>query len=396
MNLDFLPSPVEDRPGLLIRDGLGYTDVSVIIPPPLVGCLPLFDGEGTDLDLRQMLVRITGELQVGDLESNLIDSLSRAGFLEDGVYDGLRQARHREFAESPVRRAAHAGAAYPGDPELLRAGLRGILTGGDGQGALGELAGIAAPHVSFEGGHSCYQAAYGALPPELNDRTFVVLGTSHHGPPEKFGLTRKPFETPLGTAVTAVDLVEEMAALAPDGAEMEDYHHSVEHSIEFQVLVLQHLFGAGVRILPVLCGAYLRSMVQGGLPEDDPGVARFLEALRGIAQREGNRLFWVLGIDLAHQGRRYGDDFSVVADRGEMTGVSSRDRFRLERIEAGDAEGFWSDIQRGGDSLRWCGASVLYTFLRAMPGARGRVLRYGQWNIDEASVVTFGAMAFHR
>ena len=60
------------------------------------------------------------------------------------------------------------------------------------------LAGIAAPHVSPEGGWNSYQAAYGALAPEYKDRTFVVLGTSHYGQPERFGMTRKPFVTPLG------------------------------------------------------------------------------------------------------------------------------------------------------------------------------------------------------
>ncbi len=34
--------------------------------------------------------------------------------------------------------------------------------------------------------------------------------------------------------------------------------------------------------------------------------------------------------------------------------------------------------------------------LRAVPEARGELLHYQQWNIDETSVVSFGAMAFRR
>jgi MEMO1 family protein len=60
MNLDFMPSPVEDRPGLLIRDTYGYSEAVLIIPPELVQCLGCFDGEQTSLDLRQLLVRMTG------------------------------------------------------------------------------------------------------------------------------------------------------------------------------------------------------------------------------------------------------------------------------------------------------------------------------------------------
>ena len=43
--LDAMPSPVEDRPGLLLRDPFGYTEAVVIVPPPLVRFLRFFDGE---------------------------------------------------------------------------------------------------------------------------------------------------------------------------------------------------------------------------------------------------------------------------------------------------------------------------------------------------------------
>ena len=43
-DLDFMPSPVEDRPGLLIRDSFRYSDAIMIVPPPLVQCLTCFDG----------------------------------------------------------------------------------------------------------------------------------------------------------------------------------------------------------------------------------------------------------------------------------------------------------------------------------------------------------------
>src|SRR5579871_1630337 len=118
--------------------------------------------------------------------------------------------------------------------------------------------GIAAPHVSPFGGWESYRDAYSALLPSYWDRTFVVLGTSHYGEPDRFGLTRKPFVTPFGEATTDTALVDELANAAPGAIRMEDYCHAVEHSIEFQVLFLQHIFGAGIRILPILCGSFAR------------------------------------------------------------------------------------------------------------------------------------------
>jgi AmmeMemoRadiSam system protein B len=36
---------------------------------------------------------------------------------------------------------------------------------------------------------------------------------------------------------------------------MEDYCHSFEHTIELQMIFLQHLMGANVKVLPILCGS---------------------------------------------------------------------------------------------------------------------------------------------
>lgn len=394
MDLDFMPSPVEDRPGLLIRDPFHFSDATLIVPPPLVACLELFDGEKTDLDLRQYLVQLTGDLQVGELERHLMDTLSGAGFLHDETFEKLRDKKRQAFVDAPHRAAVHAGGAYPANAGELRATLDNYMNGATAAARDGLVA-IAAPHVSPFGGWECYQAAYGALDAAAyRDRTFVVLGTSHYGEPDRFGLTRKSFATPFGEAVTDTRLVDELAARAGDAVKMEDYCHAVEHSIEFQVVFLQHIFGPGIRIVPVLCGSYATSIYGGGKPEQNERVRRFLDVLGDIGAREGNRLLWVLGIDMAHMGRRYGDQFAALADHDQMLEVADRDRKRIESIAAADADAFWEQVQENHDDLKWCGSSPVYTFMKAMPQARGELLKYQQWNIDEQSVVSFAAMAF--
>ena len=105
----------------------------------------------------------------------------------------------------------------------------------------------------------------------------------------------------------------------------------------------------------------------------------------------------MLGVDFAHVGRRYGDGRAARAYQGPLATVAERDDARVERIAAGDAEGFWNLLmERGDDDLKWCGSSPMYTFLRAVPQARGRRLAYEQWNIDDASVVSFGALSLQR
>ena len=394
--LDFLPSPFPDRPGLVIRDPFRYSDATLIVPPALVACLEFFDGVRTSLDLREYLVRLTGDLQVSELEKHLTDSLSEAGFLQNEAFLMRREQIERAFAAAPVRPAAHAGNGYPSEPAALTETLRAYMGNGTANGASSErVLGIAAPHVSPFGGVDSYRAAYAALGPADAGRTFVILGTSHYGQPDRIGLTRKPFVTPLGESITDTALVDELLRGAGDAAAIEDYCHSFEHTIEFQVVFLQHLFGANIRIVPVLCGSYARSLYQGGLPEDDERIRRMLGALGEIAAREGPRLAWVLGVDMAHMGRRYGDQLTATAGRAEMEEVARRDRARIERMESGDARGFWELVRENRDDLKWCGSAPIYTFLKAVPAARGHLLRYQQWNIDPESVVSFAGMKFH-
>jgi len=384
--LDFLPSPIPDKPGLMIRDPFQFSDATLVIPPVLVESLTYFDGTRSSLDLREHLVRLTGELDVGGLEQHLIETLSGAGFLEDENFFRKKDEVERAFASAPVREPVHAGSGYPDDRQELTSTLRQYL--GEAATANGRVRAIAAPHVSPYGGVESYRAAYSALTPADADRTFVILGTSHYGEPDRFGLTRKPFVTPFGTAETSLTLVDEIERAAGAGALMEDYCHAVEHSIEFQVVFLQHLFGPNIRIVPVLCGAFSRA-------DRDDGVKRTIGALGEIAAREGDRLLWVLGVDMAHMGVRYGDEFEAIADQGEMEIVARRDRSRIERMEQGDAAGFWEQVQENRDDLKWCGAAPIYTFLRAMPEIRGSLLHYQQWNIDPQSVVSFAGMRFH-
>jgi MEMO1 family protein len=397
-SLDAMPSPVEERPGLLLRDPFGYAEDVVIIPPPLVAFLRFFDGEHEEGDLAEALHRATGELGAAEFARRLADTLGGGGFLEDEELERRREARHEAFAEAGARDPVHAGEAYPADVAELAGLVGGWLRPrrDDEIAPPGGVYAVAAPHVSPEGGYRSYAAAYRALPEDAAGRTVVVLGTSHYGSPERFGLTRKPYVTPFGPAGTDLAVVDRLIAAGGAAVVVEDYCHAVEHSIEFQVVFLQHRLGPSVRVVPILCGPFAAATHGPGRPEDDPGVARFIDALGELDAREGSRLLWVLGVDMAHVGRRYGDDLLARAGVGDLSDVEERDRRRIGALAEGDAGAFWEQVRENGDDLKWCGAAPLYAFLKATAPKRGSLLRYEQWNIDPASVVSFAALAFGR
>lgn len=392
-----MPSPSAEHPGLFIRDPYRYSDAMLVIPPLLVQCLECFDGGHTELDLRQALVRLTGDLDVSQVQKHLVQTLSTAGFLEDENFTQMQAERQREFAKSPVREPAHAGSAYPAEVGALRDTMARYMDGaGPSGGAPNGLFAIAAPHVSPEGGWQSYRAAYQLLGEKQRERTFIILATSHYGEPETFGLTRKRFSTPLGEAVTDEAMVDWLEKHGGAAVRMEDYCHSFEHTVELQLIFLQHQLGPGVRIVPILCGPFAHSLMQGGSPEKNDGVRRFFDALGELGERESGKAFWVLGVDMAHMGARYHDKLEAKADQGPMNRVAERDRARIERIASADAAGFWDLVQENRDDLKWCGSAPFYTFLKTAPRARGELLRYEQWNIDTHSVVSFAGMAFSR
>ncbi len=394
-DIDVMPSPIRERPGLLLRDPFGYTETVLVLPHPWLAVLSCLDGEHTELDAQALLTRLAGgELVERERVRELVSLLSEEGFLETDELHALKERKHEAFRRAPIREASHAGTAYPDTAEGVRERFAEEMTAPSAkQTSLPNV--LAAPHVSPEGGFASYRAAYD-FAADGEEPTFVILGTSHYGRPERFGLTRKPYRTPLGAAEVDLGLHDLLLARAGDAIVEEDYCHAREHAVEFQVLFLQYTMQRPIRILPVLCGPFVESLTTGKPPESLDSTKRLFDTLGEIASTRSD-LVWVLGVDMAHVGRRYGHSEAVRAGEGVMIEVADQDRERLDRICAGDAEGFFELVHPDSDPLNWCGYPPFYTFLKSAAPAlslEGEVLNYEQWNIDEASVVSFAAMHF--
>lgn len=394
--LDVFPAPRPHPPSLVLRDPLLYSDQVLLLPLALEAALPLFDGRHELEALEACLASLGLASARRRSEARALwERLSEAGFLEDERATAMQAETHRAWREAPARRPAHAGTGYPETPAALRETFDRYLRAGPAASPAGPTPlAIVAPHVSPFGGARAYAAAYARVTPALAEHTFVVLGTSHRGAPQRFGLTEKPFLTPLGETRTAPDLVRGLARSAGAAVVAEDYMQAIEHSIEFQIVFLQHATRrADLEIVPVLCGAFSDSLDSGRPPERDAAVRAFVEALPELrAKRE--RLVFVLGVDLAHVGARYGDRGAARPFQGRMLEVASADRARLDALWAPAPELFLAQVTQDADPLRWCGFAPLYTFMRAFPRAQGRTLHYDQWAIDERSVVSFVAAEY--
>jgi len=317
------------------------------------------------------------------------------------------------YSAATVRPAANIG-SYPGEPSALRAFLDAQWTREGGPGAPPSRRGpiarrpaasrsairaFASPHIDLGRGGASYAHVWRAVAEECPADTFVVFGTSHTGtspihdpagPSPRFALTRKSFATPLGLVATATDVVDRLVS-AYDGPEQlfaGELHHRREHSIEFQALWLQHLFGGRrqVRIVPVLCGS-LADLP--GDPTRDPALVAFHRALRtALSPLDPGRVAFVAGIDLAHVGEQFG---APAATGSDVDAVEKADRELLRlATDQRDPDAVHRDIRKDDDARSVCGHAPLVATLTAVADEAldGELVRWDRW-WDGRSAVSF-------
>src|SRR3990170_5757579 len=363
--------PVEQDGERLIglRDPSGFTEQVALLPIPALDIVSLFDGEHSVAEIHRVVSARHGE---------------RAPAIEDIA----------GFAA----RLAHAGGAYAGDAGALRSQIDGFFVHPEGPGlpeagaARQPLRGLIAPHVDFHRGGPTYAWAYRALIERSDADLFVILGTCHGGMADPFTATLKPFETPLGPAEVDRGFFEALQRRYRHDLRASETAHRSEHSIEFQAVMLRRLLGGRpFTILPVLASFLHEAVWTGGAPEADPRVPRFLDALGESIAGSSLKVCVIAGVALAHVGPRFGD--AEPNPPAFLERVAREDRKMLESVTALDPGAFFASVAADGDSRRICGLSPIYAFLRALPGARGELLRYSQWP-DRQGTVSFCAAAF--
>jgi AmmeMemoRadiSam system protein B len=386
---------------VMLQDPTGVVSHPVLVPwDGYTHVVRFFDGQSTLIEIQARVLRETGQfLAMRDLE----DLVRR--FDESMIIEGPAFAMfHQQYRESGRRPAALAGRSYAATLRALRAQLDRFFVSDQGAGTpavdgiepAAGFRGILSPHIDFQRGGPVYTWSYRELVERSDADTFVILGVAHQYCRRRFALTHKDFETPLGVVATDRSYVDRIASLAGRDLFDDELSHRTEHSIEFQVVFLQHLLGGRRKftIVPILVGSFHDLMERAIDPIADPAVHRFIEALRVAEAASGKSVAYIGGIDLCHVGPEFGDTGPVDPILQEQ--VRQFDGTMLDRAAACDPQGWFRTAGAVGNRWRVCGLAATYTFLHAIGPARGRVLRYDQALDDRRTCcVTFASMAFH-
>lgn len=398
---------------LALRDPSGLAETTARLPPAAVAVIQLCTGDLTRDEICSLFQQRYGQELSRTTLDRLLEQLDAALLLDSPRFHEHATKVLTEFSQQKVRPPSAAGKGYPKDPAALKLALDRWYTASNGPGAPRLVEGkgqgtlplaIIAPHLDIEQAGPAYAWAWrsvaeAAEPPEL----VVIFGTNHAGGETPFHFTNKDYQTPLGTMATDVavldDLLDRLSAEHGQEAGQSllagEFHHRGEHSIELQVIWLQHALGeraAQTKILPILCAPLGDLLENDKRPADEFERMAILSTLREAVA--GKRVLWVASAELAHVGPRFGEDEPL--NRTDCASLEARDKQTLLAVERGDADAFFDEIKKEQDQRRVTGLSAIDAMLRASLAEAGQQLVYGQCAADEKnqSIVSIVAYTF--
>ncbi len=393
-DLEFFPVQQGQQSFALVRDHLGLVPQGTAVPIHLYQFLTYLDGTRSIKDLQMLMMRVKGGLLVEMQEvENILKQLDDSYLLDSPRFRAARDEIIKAFTSSPVRECIHCGQSYPSDPTELKKYLDQMLDQAEQDISLpeGELIALVAPHIDLQVGRQGYGSAYSVIRNFAPSRV-IVLGVGHQLRDAPFCLTKKDFDTPLGRVKCDREAVSNLKKEGGAVVLEDDFPHRSEHSIEFQVLFLKHIFGdKDFKIIPILCGSLWSCLSPCERSRYLNAASGFLAALKEVIFNGEQRTILLAGVDLSHIGPKFGHPEHASALEME---ARSHDHTLLEALMRVQPESFWRASLAVRDRYNVCGFSALACMLEVLPPSEGKLLHYEMWHeAPTRSAVSFCAAA---
>jgi AmmeMemoRadiSam system protein B len=303
--VDAKPVSYEGASYLVLRDPLGLTDQTLLVPQQYVPVLALCDGARSPSTLRAALAIRYGIFLTKERIQEFLDALDKALLLENERSHRALAAARRSFRRAAFRPTASAGHSYPEDPAALAGYLQGFLDAAaamPGNRSLdldGKVRGLVSPHIDYERGGPVYAQVWGQAAGSARAADLaIIFGTDHYSEGLAFSLTRQNYATPFGVLPNDTTIVDRLAqAIGEEEAFAGELHHRQEHSIELAAVWMHHVRGGKpIATVPILAGSLeVIQQQRGGQTLED--VLRVLrQSLRG------RRAIVIAAGDLSHVG----------------------------------------------------------------------------------------------
>jgi len=396
----------DGTPMIVVRDPFELSDGgSVVMRNDALNVLVLLDGSRTIEEIRLELLAQTARAgQLTPIPREVLESflnqLDQAYLLDNQRYQKARREIVEKFTRLKVRPPVLTGRAYPEQKPGLVKFLDDILAEKPQEDLPPELKdkkipALVSPHIEIRTGRKLYAATYNAIKGHSYDRV-VILGVGHSMENEIFSLTEKSYLTPLGEVETDRETVKKLRPAAGPLASPNDFAHRREHSIEFQVIFLQHVLEGPFTIVPILCGSLYDYLSRGtkSRPREIEELVPILNCLTRLLKDRRKKTLIVAGVDFSHVGPKFGDDQPAIRITLES---KSHDKALLTALTNRDVEAFCAESLRVEDRYHVCGFSVLSMLLEILPKqVKGVELGHQVWHeTPTQSAVSFAAAAFY-
>jgi len=389
-DIRFQPAMGRGQQGFVLSDPLGIGQETLFMPTYMSFLLNLLDGTRDIGTIKTGFELRTGRIiNLSDLEL-LISRLDEGFLLENENFLQAYQNAIDDYRASPVRPPILAGSCYPEDTEVLKDNIQKCLdqVSDDSVQETDDVVGLISPHIDYQRGANIYAKVWSKAKKALEQaELIVILGTDHVDGKGRITLTYQNYETPLGVIQTAKDIVEEFADELGDDAFVSELNHRGEHSIESALIWLQYLLGDKTcAVVPILCGSFYTFIEDGESPLKAKQIAATINMIKNLYQRR--RTIVVAAADLSHMGPEFGD--SIPMDIGGRAKMARDDEELIQVMCQGDAEDFFSLIQKEKDCRHVCGVPPIYITLSSMPAAQGISVGYAMCpaSADRTSLVS--------
>lgn len=397
-DVQIIPVEQNGESFLYFQDQYGYATSNFAVPESARNLLAFFDGKRSVNDIIERSSNGVTKEQVLDY----VRFLDENALLHSTYFKEHAEHMEQEYEQGDVHPTILAGMSFPDDPEEVKHFLTEAFDKLPGSIPVREARALYAPHIDLRVGMNSYVKAFSAIE-ELKPKRVVILATSHYAGlfPEiyeeaPFVIIEKDFKLINGTIEadrSAMRALKEQISGSEEayGVSFQDRAHRMEHSIESHLLFLNHLWEHDFTLVPILIGGldelfYKKDGFQG---KQVHHFARLLADLFGDA----NDTFFLISGDLAHVGRKFGDQKPA---KELFEEIRSFDQKFLREGASGNAPGMLELMSEKYDPYRICGYPPLYTFLNVFPGMKGEILSYDIWDEEEReSGVSFGSLLYN-
>lgn len=325
--------------------------------------------------------------------STIYNQLNSYGFIENNFIKEEKQ-KIKSYLDSHIRPYICADSSYPSNPIELSNELDKILRNGEVSSEK-EVIAIMAPHIDFRLGeltHKVYSPAFNLIK-NCNPDLVVIIGTAHYKSSDYFMFTNKLYSTPLGVVETDFDIQSKISEKLNGKITYDEMAHYPEHSLEYHIVLLQHILkGKEFKILPILSGSLFNETNNKTLPNEVDEYSKQINAIKGVINESNKKVLFLASGDLAHIGRRFGDEFDASEQFDEL---NNEDKILINHLSKINKEAFFQEISKNNDKRRICGLSPFYAMLNLINPNSSKVLGYNLWDdTSTKTAVSFCSIAY--